>query len=167
MEGSLKFFKILFFISFFSFNIYPQTEIIRDRPVFDVHAGIGNVSGIRVGGRMFFSKHLSFESSIGKPVFTSLFGYVSDKIDLSLGINYHLLDEKNFTLSFISAFTNSLQRPLKLTHLSITAGIIILNKKGNHFFMRMGPFVNSKSSDFFGKNVKFGVNVDLGYNFVF
>lgn len=160
----MKLFKILFLIIFVSIYTYPQSKIIKDRPVFDVYAGLGNVSGVRVGGRILYSKHFSFESSIGKPI--SLLGVSADGIDLSFGINYHLLDKKNFTLSFIGAFTNHIQSQLKLNYLSPTAGIIIINKKGNHFFIRIGPYIEAISRGSFSK-ADFGLNIDLGYNFVF
>lgn len=164
MEGKLKLFKILIFFSIFLLNVYPQTK--NKLPKFDVNIGIGKVGGLRMGGRILFSKHFSFETSIGRPI--TLFIIPSKNgMNLSFGMNFHLLDKKNFTLSFIGSFTDAVTDKLKLTYLSPTAGIIILNKKGGHFFMRIGPYAESFSSDFFGRNVNLGVNIDLGYNFVF
>lgn len=168
----MKIFIILFFISYISLTALPQTNSTHNynskKPPlkFDVNIGIGKVGGLRIGGRILFSKHFSFETAIGKPL-TYVFIPSSNGMNLSFGINFHLLDKTNFTLSFIGAFTNAVTDQLKLTYLSPTAGIIILNKKGGHFFMRIGPYAESFSSGFFGKNVNLGVNIDLGYNFVF
>ena len=159
----MKLFKILFFISIISLNVYPQTK--NKLPKFDVNIGIGKVGGLRMGGRILFSKHFSFETSIGRPVSRILIP--SDNgINLSLGINYHLLDKKNFTFSFIGAFQNTVTDKLKLTYLSPTVGVMILNKQGGHFFIRIGPYVESFSKGSFSKGT-FGLNIDLGYNFVF
>ncbi|MCH8941039.1 MAG: hypothetical protein IIA48_01155 [Bacteroidetes bacterium] len=168
----MKFLIILLCIVFLSLNLYSQSTTSNNNTTknqthkFDLNIGIGKVSGLRMGGRILFSKHFSFGTSIGRPV-TLLIIPSSRGMNLSFGINYHLLDKKNFTLSFIGSFQNRVTDKLKLTYLSSTAGVMILNKKGGHFFMRIGPYAESFSSDFFGRNVNFGVNVDLGYNFVF
>lgn len=138
---------------------------INKRPQFDINVGISVVSGLRLGGRILFSKHLSFETSFGV-VASKIFIVSSEKTNLSLGLNIHFLDKKNVTISFIAAFINSDRSTLKLSYLSPTFGVMILNKKGSHFFMRIGPYVESISKGSFSKGV-FGVNIDLGYNFVF
>ncbi len=138
---------------------------INKLPQYDINVGISRVSGLRLGGRILFSKYLSFEAAFGVAV-SQVFIPSSEETNLSLGLNIHLLDKKNVTLSFISAFINDNRSTLKLSYLSTTFGIMILNKKGSHFFVRMGPYVESISKGSFSKGV-FGVNIDLGYNFVF
>lgn len=138
---------------------------INKRPLYDVNVGISRVSGLRLGGRILFSKHLSFEAAFGLAV-SQVFIVSSEETNLSLGLNIHFLDKKNVTLSFLSAFLNDNNSTLKLSFLSTTFGIMIPNKKGSHFFIRIGPYVESITKGSFSKG-NFGVNLDLGYNFVF
>lgn len=139
---------------------------INKPPQFDINVGIGRVSGLRLGGRILFSKHFSFETAYGASI-TRILTISSNQTVLSLGLNLHFLDKKNVTISFIAAFINGNFHKFKLAYLSPTFGVMILNKKGSHFFIRIGPFVESLSSGFFGKKGTYGVNIDLGYNFVF
>ena len=144
-------------------------EDVNKRPRYDTHFGISRVSGLRLGGRILFSKHLSFEAAFGAAVsflVSQVLVVSSEETNLSLALNIHLLDKKNVTLSFITAFINDDRATLKLSFISTTFGVMIPNKKGSHFFIRIGPYVESISKGSFSKGV-FGVNIDLGYNFVF
>ena len=140
-------------------------EDVNKRPRYDIHAGISTISGLRLGGRFLFSKHLSFETSFGVGIQEILINS-SIQTHLTLGLNIQFWDKKNITISFITGFINNGDSILKFAYLSPTIGVMILNKEGSHFFIRIGPYFESITKGSFAKG-DIGVNIDLGYNFVF
>lgn len=174
--NKLSFILILIPFYFFADNVLAQpkisTELIETGnnkarvPGFDVHVGIGRVNGIRAGGRILVSNHISFEVAAGGSLpfgLINIAGFQSDTPIISLGINGHIPDDKHLTLSLISTFLKEFNKPFQLAYLSPNFGIMVLNEPGAHFFIRVGPYFEVNAFRFGGD---IGVNLDLGLNFV-
>ena len=136
-------------------------------PKFDLHLGIGRINGLNAGGRILINNFISFETAVGTSLHLSYIKITevqSNDPVFSLGVNGNFWDKRSLSVGITSTFLKEYNKKFQLIYLSPTVGVLVLDERSLHFFIRIGPYfrVNSPGN----KNEKLGVNIDLGLNFV-